>query len=57
MFDFVPFRPWIEKTVAWTRLAKIPENAHGIAVKHELRGLAHDTVDYVWKERGGIKDT
>ena len=56
MFDFVLFRRWIENTVAWTRLTKIPENAHGVAVMHELRGLAQDTVDYVLKERGGLKD-
>ena len=53
---FVPFRRWIENTVAWTRLKKIPENAHCVAVMHELRGVAQDTVDYVLKERGGLKD-
>ena len=38
--DFVFFRRWIEHIVAFTRLTKIPDNVQGIAVMHELRGLA-----------------
>ena len=49
MFDLVFFTRWIENIVAWTRLTKIPDNAHGVVVMH-------DTVYYALKERGGLKD-
>ena len=45
MSDYVPFRCWVDNIAAWTRLTRIPENVQGIAVMHELRGLARDTVN------------
>ena len=35
-------------------MTRVPENVQGIAVMHELRGLARDTVNDFVKEQGGL---